>query len=153
VDLLPTFAEAAGATVDTPVDGRSLMPLIDGRDDGASREVIGDYCGEATIEPIRMVRRGTFKYLAVNGYPPQLFDLKKDPLENVNVAGQSAYAAEERDLRSRAESDWKGPAVKARVMASQDNRDSLRSIAGYMAPTLWPSTAVTLPFADDYGFR
>ena len=38
-------------------------------------------------------------------------------------------------------------------MASQDNRDSLRSIPGYMTPNLWPSTAVTLPFADDYGFK
>ena len=153
VDLLPTFAEAAGAAVDTTIDGRSILPLIDGREDGASREVIGDYCGEATIEPIRMVRRGNFKYIAVNGYPPQLFDLQKDPHENVNLAGQSAYAAEERELRARAESDWKGPAVKTRVMASQDNRDSLRSIAGYMTPNLWPSTAVTLPFPDDYGFR
>ena len=26
-----------------------------------------------------MVRRGDLKYIAVNGYPAQLFDLKKDP--------------------------------------------------------------------------
>jgi choline-sulfatase len=153
VDLLPTFAEAAGATVDTHIDGSSLLPLIDGRENGAQREVIGDYCGEATIEPIRMVRRGNYKYIAVNGYPPQLFDLKKDPFETVNVAGQAAYASEERELRARAELDWNGPAVKTRVMGSQDNRDSLRAIAGYMTPRLWPSTAVTPPFPDDYGFK
>jgi choline-sulfatase len=153
VDLLPTFAEVAGAPVETPVDGRSLIPLVDGREDGRSREVIGDYCGEATMEPVRMVRRGDYKYIAVNGYPPQLFDLKKDPAETVNLAGQPAYAAAERELRARAEQNWSGPGVKKRVMASQDNRDSLRTIAGYMTPNLWPSTAVSLPFADDYGFK
>jgi arylsulfatase A-like enzyme len=51
VDLSPTFAEAAGAKVEARCDGQSLLALIDGREDGAAREVIGDYCGEATIEP------------------------------------------------------------------------------------------------------
>jgi choline-sulfatase len=153
VDLLPTFAEAAGVAVETPLDGKSLIPLLDGREDGAAREVIGEYGGEATIEPIRMVRRDHYKYIAVNGYPPQLYDLKKDPDETVNVAGQAAYAAVERELRARAEQGWNGAAMKSRIMASQENRDYLRSIAGYMSPGLWPSTAVSPPLPDDYGWK
>jgi choline-sulfatase len=152
LDLFPTFAETAGAPVETRLDGKSLLPLIDGREDGGAREVIGDYCGEATLEPQRMVRRGDYKYIATNGYGPQLYDLKKDPDETVNVAGQSAYAAVERALRARAEQGWDGAAIKSRVMASQDNRDFLRNIPAYMTPSLWPSTAVSPPLPDDYGW-
>jgi choline-sulfatase len=152
LDLLPTFAEAAGVPIETRLDGRSLLPLIDGRDDGAAREVIGDYCGEATLEPIRMVRRGDYKYIATNGYPAQLYDLKKDPAETVNLSGRSEYAAAERELRARAERNWDAPAIKTKVMASQDNRDFLRNLPNYMTPNLWKSTSVTPPFPDEYGW-
>ena len=153
VDLMPTFAEAAGAQVGTRMDGRSLLPLIDGREDGRGREVIGDYCGEATIEPIRMVRRGRFKYIATNNHAPQLYDLAKDPGETVNAAGRSEYAAAEKELRARAEKDWDGPAVKRRVMASHADRDFLRSIPGYMNNQLWKPEVHSPPFADDYGWK
>ena len=39
LDLFPTFAEVAGAKVETPLDGHSLLPLISGKDDGREREV------------------------------------------------------------------------------------------------------------------
>ena len=79
VDLFPTLLEIAGAQVETPLDGRSLLPLVDGRDDGRERECVAEYLGEGTIEPVRMVRSGKMKYISVNGYPPQLFDLARDP--------------------------------------------------------------------------
>jgi choline-sulfatase len=153
VDLMPTFAEAAGIQVTTPVDGRSVLPLIDGREDGGNREVIGDYCGEATIEPVRMVRRGSHKYIAVNGHGPQLYDLAKDPDENVNVAGRREYAEVEATLHKRAIRDWDGPAVKRKVMASHADRDFLRNIPGYMNPDLWKPDVKMPPFPDDYGWK
>ena len=73
---------------------------MDGREDGRDREVIGEYFGEATIEPIRMVRRGDFKYIATHEYPAQLYDLKKDPDETVNAAGRPEYRAVKPELRS-----------------------------------------------------
>ena len=153
VDLMPTFAEGAGIEVQTPVDGRSLMPFMDGRQDGRDREVIGDYCGEGTIEPIRMVRRGDFKYIAVNGHAPQLYDLNKDPDETVNMAGRKEYAEVEKSLRTRAEKDWDAPALERQVMASQADRDFLRSIPGYMNPNLWKPEVKSPPFPDDYGWK
>ena len=153
VDLMPTFAEAGGAPVSTPVDGRSLMPLMEGREDGRDREVIGDYCGEGVIEPVRMVRRGDYKYIAVNGHAPQLYDLKKDPAETVNVAGRREYAEAEKALRARAERGWDGPAIKRKVMASHADRDFLRGIPGYMNNNLWKPTVAMPPFPDDYGWK
>lgn len=153
VDLMPTFAEAGGIGLATPVDGRSLLPLMDGREDGRDREVIGDYCGEATIEPIRMVRRGTYKYIAVNGHKPQLYDLAKDPQETVNAAGRGEYREIEAALHARAVRDWDGPAIKRKVMASHADRDFLRGIPGYMTPDLWKADVKMPPFPDDYGWK
>jgi choline-sulfatase len=153
VDLLPTFAEAAGIAVTTPVDGRSLLPLMDGREDGRDREVIGDYCGEATIEPVRMVRRGDYKYIATNANPPQLFDLKKDPDENVNVAGRREYADAEKALHARAVRDWDGPAIRRKVMASHADRDFMRGIPGYLNNQLWKPNVAMPPYPDDYGWK
>jgi choline-sulfatase len=153
VDLLPTLAEAAGTEVTTPVDGRSILPLIDGREDGRNREVIGDYCGEGTIEPVRMVRRGSYKYIAVNGHGPQLYDLAKDPDENANVAGRSEYADVEASLHARAVRGWDAPAIKRKVMSSHADRDFLRGIPGYMNPDLWKAAVTTPPLPDDYGWK
>jgi choline-sulfatase len=153
VDLLPTFAEAAGVSVATQIDGRSLLPLADGREDGREREVIGDYCGEATIEPIRMVRRGDYKYIATNGYGPQLYDLKKDPDETVNVAGGPEYAALEKSLHARAVRDWDGAAIKRKVIASQADRDFMRGIPGYLNNQLWKPNISMPPYPDDYGWK
>lgn len=153
VDLFPTFAEAAGVKVRTHIDGRSLFPLMDGREDGRDREVIGEYFGEGTIEPVRMVRRDDYKYITVNGYPPQLYDLKKDPGENVNLAGRSEYAVAEKALRARAEKDWDAPALKRQVMTSHAERDFLRSIDGYLVSGLWQPQIAEPVITDESAWR
>ncbi len=153
VDLFPTIAEAAGAEVRTRIDGRSLFPLMDGREDGRDREVIGEYFGEGTIEPVRMVRRGDYKYITVNGYPPQMYDLKKDPNENVNCAGRAEYAAAEKELRARAEKNWDAPALKRQVMTSHSEREFLRSINGYLVSELWQPKIAEPIITDESAWR
>ena len=93
LDLLPTFADLTRTGIDTEVDGRSLMPLLSGAENGHARTVIAEYLGEGTIEPIRMIRREQYKYITVNGYPAQLYDLHTDPDESVNMAGRAEYSA------------------------------------------------------------
>lgn len=137
IDFFPTFAEIAGVKVETPLDGRSLLPLIDGREDGRDRAVIGEYLGEGTIEPIRMVRSGNYKYITVNNYPPQLFDLEKDPEESVNAAGKREYAAVEKDLRKRAESGWDGNALKKAVLTNQKERAIVHSMSRFGTAPNW----------------
>jgi choline-sulfatase len=137
LDLFPTFAEIAGAKVETPLDGRSLLPLIDGREDGRNRAVIGEYLGEGPLEPIRMVRFGNYKYITVNNHPPQLFDLEKDPEEAVNAAGRREYASVEKDLRARIESGWDGNALKKAVMTSQQERAIVRSMSQFGTAPDW----------------
>jgi len=143
LDLFPTLAELAGAKVETPLDGRSLLPLLGGSQDGRDRAVICEYLGEGPIEPIRMVRFGSWKYITVNGYPPQFFDLHKDPEETVNLAGRPEYSSVETELRTRAERGWDGNALKQAVMASQQERAVVRSTRQFGTPPHWDYDVVT----------
>jgi len=137
VDLFPTLAELAGAKVETPLDGQSLLPLIRGDQDSRTREVVCEYLGEGTLEPVRMVRIEHYKYIAVNNYPPQLFDLAKDPEETTNLSGRREYAAIERSLRARAERNWDGEALKQAVMRSQQERAIVRSMREFGGAPQW----------------
>ncbi len=128
IDVFPTLADLAGVKVETELDGSSLLPLLKGTGSGDGRSVIAEYLGEGVIEPVRMVRWEQYKYIIVNGYPPQLYDLQTDPNENENVAGQAKYSQVEARLRKLAEKGWDGPALKKAVIQSQQSRRVVRSI-------------------------
>jgi choline-sulfatase len=130
LDLFPTFAEVANVPIDTEVDGQSLLPLLHGQESSDARPVIAEYLGQGTIEPIRMVRWGQYKYITVNGYPPQLYDLQADPNETVNVAGRPERSSVEAQIRRFAEKDWDGPAIKKAVMKNQQDHLMIRSVKG-----------------------
>jgi len=115
--------------------------------------VIGEYFGEATIEPIRMVRRGDFKYIATHEYPPQLYDLKNDPDETANVAGRPQYRAAEAELQVRAARNWDAPDLKRRVMTSHSEREFLRSIPDYLVASLWQPKVFEPVITDESAWR
>ncbi|HLJ17023.1 MAG TPA: choline-sulfatase [Bryobacteraceae bacterium] len=141
-DLFPTFAELAGVKVETQLDGSSLLPLLSGTETGDGREVISEYLGEGSLEPMRMLRQKQYKYIIVNGYPPQLYDLKEDPEETRNVAGQPAYASAEKALRERIERDWDGAALKREVFTSQGRRRVVGSIGQHGQAPHWDYNVV-----------
>ena len=95
------MAEAAGQRLETPVDGRSLLPLMDRREESGDREVVGEYLGEGPIEPVRMVVRRGHKYITVNGHARSCSTCVRIPGETTNRAGSPAYAAVERPLSAR----------------------------------------------------
>ncbi|MFO1397676.1 MAG: choline-sulfatase [Burkholderiales bacterium] len=134
VDLLPTFldvAAQAGHPVEPvdPLAGRSLLPLA--RDEATAwpDEAVSEYSSEGVIAPSRMVRRGDWKYVYTRGLAPRLFDLRRDPRELVDRAGQPEVAAIESTLRERLLADWDPGDVDRRVRASQRRRLFLRRLA------------------------
>ncbi len=121
VDLLPTLVELAGGDVTRdlagPVDGRSLLPHLQGR--GGHDEVFGEYLAEGAVSPLVMIRRGPLKFIHAPGDPDQLYDLARDPDERRNAAPGSAAAAAFRDEVARR---WDLPALDAAVRQSQRRR-------------------------------
>lgn len=87
-DLFPTACEFAGVPVPKECEGQSLVPVIQGKKSTVREALFGVY-----MDTQRMVRDAQWKLL---WYPKkeqfQLFDLKADPHELKNLAGEPAHA-------------------------------------------------------------
>ena len=107
IDTMPTILEWLGLPVPRQCDGRSLLPFVeqgapadwrtevhyeyDFRDVFYSRPetslgIAMDKCSLAVVQD------EAFKYVHFAALPPLFFDLKKDPGQFVNRAGDPAYA-------------------------------------------------------------
>lgn len=102
IDIAPTLAELAGATVPPGLDGRSFVAMLDG--DATIRDdfLIQDW--PALIVPGWEGVRGTrFKYAHTDssGLTEELYDEVADPGELANLAFDPAYASTLDELRAR----------------------------------------------------
>jgi choline-sulfatase len=126
LDLAPTLADLArpglSSELATPVDGRSLVPLLEGAAESDDATVAGEYLAESVLGPMVMLRRGRWKFIHTPSDPDQLFDLESDPLELVNLAGAAEYESVVRGFRSEVADRWDLGAIERDVRASQRAR-------------------------------
>jgi choline-sulfatase len=123
VDILPTLVDMAGgdsAALGKTIDGRSLVPHLEGRE--GHDEAIGEYLAEGAIAPMVMIRRGNHKFIHSPPDPDQLYDLLADPMERDNLAARAAEAERVADFREEAARRWNLPALDAQVRESQRRR-------------------------------
>jgi choline-sulfatase len=125
-DLTPTLADLArpGLSVELsrPVDGRSLVPLLEGAAEDPDATVAGEYLAESALAPMVMLLRGRWKFIHTPSDPDQLFDLENDPLERVNLAGENEHAAVVGEFRDEVRRRWDLEAVDRAVRESQQAR-------------------------------
>ena len=105
IDLVPTFIELAGGKIDySRLEGRSLCNLINGNPQEKWREAVFASHDFATTQAAAilnvypsqdrgyMIRTNEWKYILYEGnFPPQLFDLKNDPLELNDLGVDERY--------------------------------------------------------------
>ena len=94
MDLFPTFAEFTGAEIPAGVEGKSLVPLLSGK-----QTKVRDLLYTAYRDCQRSIRDDRWKLIR---YPlvdrTQLFDLNTDPHESHNLADQPAQAPKVAEL-------------------------------------------------------
>jgi N-sulfoglucosamine sulfohydrolase len=130
VDVLPTLLETAGVPVLEGIQGRSFLPLLR-REPQEVRDVIfAEKTFHSYYDPMRCVRTERFKYIRnfessflvevpgdvqqgaifrthVERYSTdrsslvELYDLRADPLEQDNLAGEAAFNKVERALEKQ----------------------------------------------------
>ncbi|MDH3380964.1 MAG: choline-sulfatase, partial [Gammaproteobacteria bacterium] len=141
VDLLPTLTElatdGAGIPPAAPVDGESLLPLLDGRDTDWPDVVFAEYLAEGTQHPIFMVKRGDYKLVQSATDPIQLFDLGNDPHELDNIANDANYASTRSELCSIADKRWPDDSLRQQIIDSQQRRLFLQKTMHKGRETQW----------------
>ena len=118
IDLIPTFLHAAGGEAQPHrLEGLSLLPRLFGAASPDWRTAAFSECDYAfrparktlQLPPDRarayMIRTDRWKYIAYEGFRPQLFDLRDDPGE-FNDLGESAAHARLREELSARLFDW-----------------------------------------------
>ena len=101
MDLFPTFADFGGAKLPDGIDGKSLRPVIEGK-----QEKVRDVLYTAYRDCMRSIRDDRWKLIR---YPlvdkSQLFDLAADPHELNNLAGKPEHAAKLAELTAALEKE------------------------------------------------
>ena len=95
VDLAPTIAELAGVTPPRPVAGTSIVRLLrTGRNDGRAGKVYAEWIGEGLRVPgWRALRTPRFAYVELTTGERELYPVRDDPFELVNVVDEPRFAA------------------------------------------------------------
>ena len=90
LDLSATIPEHFGAEVVEPGPGRSLFDIASEPND-PERVVFSEYHAVGAVSGAFMIRKGNWKYTYYVGFEPELFDLKNDPEEVINLAGDADH--------------------------------------------------------------
>ena len=117
VDVLPTIAEAAGATYPShrggrpipPVEGRSLLPALRG-DANPDRDLFWEHEGNCAV------RRGRWKLVRKHRHPWELYDIEADRTELRNLAPEHPELVADLELAYQAWADRCGVIPRERVL-------------------------------------
>ena len=101
-DFAPTFMELAGVQVPEGLTGRSLVPFLRGEEpEDWPDAFFSQFNGVELYYTQRIVRTKEYKYV-FNGFDmDELYDLREDPHETVNLADRPEYREVKRELVGR----------------------------------------------------
>ena len=126
IDIMPTLLDLAGdAPFDEyidPIDGQSLAPALHGSADSLRDIAIAEFAADGSTGPSRMVKRGTMKYMDIEGVDELLFDLSSDPNELTNLVDQPDHAGTLDEMRVICRADWDRQEMYQQIFADQRRR-------------------------------
>ncbi|MEX2285728.1 MAG: sulfatase [Planctomycetaceae bacterium] len=106
IDVAPTIIELANAGVPSVMQGKSLIPLLNGQQPGGWRDDFFyehrfAHPGIPKTEGVRNSRWKYTRYISIDPVYEELFDLENDRHEEHNLAGDARYTERFNKLRSR----------------------------------------------------
>ncbi len=86
VDIFPTLCDAMGVPKPENIDGETFYPLLEGKEMKGRRDfAFSEFNAHGLPGGMYMIRWKNYKYVFFTEDPPQLFDMDKDPMENINL--------------------------------------------------------------------
>lgn len=98
-DLFPTVCELTGTRIPSVIEGKSLVPILDGKTSRVRETLLGAYREFQRME--RDERWKLIRYHVGNERHAQLFDLKNDPDELKNLIDDPQYAPQRNRLEAK----------------------------------------------------
>jgi len=95
VDIAPTFLDLAGLSIPQDVQGRSLMPFINGSVASFRKEILTEHLWDhPEIPQTEAVRTKQWKYIRYPQHPEfeELYDLQNDSIEKNNLVSDKQYS-------------------------------------------------------------
>lgn len=123
IDILPTLVDIADGNTDrivTDIEGRSLLPLMNS--DDPDRVTWAEHLDGAVVAPRVMVRKGKWKLVYSEAYPPQFYDMEADPEEVHNLAGTDGAAEPYDECMSIVRQTWDLETLRTDVVQNQKTR-------------------------------
>jgi len=105
VDIVPTILDYCGVQIPPQLQGRSLRPLLDGKPFEARNSVFIEHRFPFGAS-WKTVRTREFKLCASGDGQRELYDLRSDPHELHNVAGDEQYSATMADMQAELVRRW-----------------------------------------------
>lgn len=157
-DMMPTLMEMIGEPVEEPIDGRSFLGLLNGTDYEPRDHIFTEMTYHGMYNPMRCIRTKTHKYIRNLAELPlvympvdiwenpagqemeeacysqarpheELYDLRADPWEQENLAGDAEHEDLLCDLAGRVD-EWMEQSgdllLKGRWPASEAHRNNMR---------------------------
>jgi N-acetylglucosamine-6-sulfatase len=108
VDLAPTVLDLTGVPIGPSIQGRSVLPLLQGTPEGWRQSILVEfYTNEQPFPHLldldyRAIRTARYKYVHWIKHPgdDELYDLQSDPLERRNRASDPGLASVKASLRT-----------------------------------------------------
>ncbi len=105
IDIAPTILDLAGEKVPEDMQGRSLLPIIKNQNKNWRKDFFYEHLFDhPTIPKSIGVRTEIWKYIRYTDEKPvfeELYDLKKDPLEEKNLSTNKSFQSVLKKLRRR----------------------------------------------------
>ncbi|MBT6122497.1 MAG: choline-sulfatase [Candidatus Puniceispirillum sp.] len=126
IDIMPTLLDLANEKPFTdyvsPIDGTSLVPALMGDISNMNDLVISEFAADGSTGPSRMVKRGSLKYMDLEGVDTVLYDLANDPNELNNLINHPDYQGAAAELKQLCEADWDRAEMYDTIAADQKQR-------------------------------
>ena len=127
IDLMPTMLDlaASGAFTDYvggDIDGHSLVPALAGDPAKLDDVAISEFAADGSTGPSRMVKKGSWKYMYLEGVDELLFDLSEDPNELNNLIKSPQHAERASEVRRIAFDGWDPDQLRDEIQQDQQRR-------------------------------
>jgi choline-sulfatase len=140
LDVTATLLDALDAPALPHSPGRSLLPLVDGREERVTWDDVAfsEYCTDQFGPPEgafqRMIRQDEWKLIYYHGQPSQLFNLAEDPNELVDRVDDPGCQAIRAELTARVLDGWEPEMIIRRMDDLRADNAVLRDWARNVRP-------------------